>query len=227
MTAVLAYWDIRGLAQPIRLLLNYVGEDFEDRMYTCGPAPNYDRSSWMDIKNTMGLDFPNLPYYMSGDVKITQSNTILRYVGRKYNLLGESDVEQIRVDMMLNEIADFRSGFTRLCYGPTFKKMREPYIEMCKGKLKQFEDFLGDRQFFAGDKLTVADFPVYEILDHHRILEPTILNDYPKLTAFMDRFEALPKIKAYMESSKFMKFPLNNKMASFGGEQALEGVPKE
>merc|ERR1712071_640098 len=34
---VLAYWDIRGLAQPIRLLLAYTETKYEDKYYVCGP----------------------------------------------------------------------------------------------------------------------------------------------------------------------------------------------
>ena len=34
----------------------------------CGPGPTYDRSAWMDVKFTLGLDFPNLPYYMEKNV---------------------------------------------------------------------------------------------------------------------------------------------------------------
>ena len=61
-----------------------------------------------------------LPYYVDGDVKITQSNAILRYIGRKNNLLGTDETERIRVDMMENEIGDFRSTFVSLCYNPNF-----------------------------------------------------------------------------------------------------------
>jgi glutathione S-transferase len=56
---------------------------------------------------------------------------------------------------------------------------------------------------------------MYELLDQHRIMIPGCLDPYPKLTAFMANFEALPKIKAYMASDKFMKRPLNNKSAAF------------
>jgi glutathione S-transferase len=31
MAPTLAYWDVRGLAEPIRLLLLYTGTDFEDK----------------------------------------------------------------------------------------------------------------------------------------------------------------------------------------------------
>ena len=75
---VLCYWDIRGLAQPVRLLLAYTGTEYEDKLLSCGPAPDYDKSCWFDNKFSFGLDFPNLPYYIDGDVKLTQSNAILR-----------------------------------------------------------------------------------------------------------------------------------------------------
>ena len=31
---VLGYWGIKGLAQPIRILLKYLGVDYEDKVYT-------------------------------------------------------------------------------------------------------------------------------------------------------------------------------------------------
>jgi hypothetical protein len=34
------------------------------------------------------LDFPNLPYLVHDDVKVTQSMCIVRYLGRMFNLLG-------------------------------------------------------------------------------------------------------------------------------------------
>ena len=35
----------------------------------CGPGPTYDRSAWMDVKFTLGFDFPNLPYYIEPNVR--------------------------------------------------------------------------------------------------------------------------------------------------------------
>ena len=37
------------------------------------------------------------------------------------------------------------------------------------------------------------------------------------LQAFLTRFEALPAIKAYMSSDEFMRWPINNKIAKWGG----------
>ena len=39
-----------------------------------------------------------LPYYIDGDIKITQSNAILRYIGRKYGLGMYMKIVHIGVD---------------------------------------------------------------------------------------------------------------------------------
>ena len=59
-----------------------------------------------------------LPYYIDGDVKLTQSNAIMRHIARKNGLCGKTDKEMDRVDVMENQISDFRSDFVRLCYNP-------------------------------------------------------------------------------------------------------------
>ena len=33
-----------------------------------GPAPDFDKSSFRNVKDSLGLDFPNLPYYIDGKV---------------------------------------------------------------------------------------------------------------------------------------------------------------
>ncbi|XP_032129571.1 glutathione S-transferase Mu 1, partial [Sapajus apella] len=86
MPMILGYWDIRGLAHAIRLLLEYTDSSYEEKKYTMGDAPDYDRSQWLKEKFKLGLDFPNLPYLIDGAHKITQSNAILRYIARKHNL---------------------------------------------------------------------------------------------------------------------------------------------
>ena len=108
----LGYWAIRGIAQPIRLSLEYAGKSFrlkqhertttnwnkqknwsiganwKDRLFHQGPPPEFSRESGLKWKreNADDLDFPNLPFLIDGDVKLTQSRAILRYVGRKFNL---------------------------------------------------------------------------------------------------------------------------------------------
>jgi len=215
--AILAYWDIRGLAQPIRLLLEYVGTEWEDKLYVCGPGPTYDKTCWFDIKNSLGLDFPNLPYFIDGNIKLTQSGAILRYLAMKFGLDGETQDEKIRIELLAGVCQDYYSEFVRMSYNPDFEKIKGPYLENLPNKLKLLSDYLGDRKFFAGENISFVDFALYEMLDQNKILEPNCLNNFEKLKKYQERFESIPPITNYMESSRFIKYPLNNRMAKFGG----------
>ncbi|XP_069489086.1 glutathione S-transferase Mu 1-like isoform X1 [Ambystoma mexicanum] len=219
MAAILGYWDVRGLGHSIRLLLEYTGTKYEEKMYTCGPAPDYDRSDWLKEKETLGLDFPNLPYFIDGSVKLTQSSAIIRYIARKHNLCGESEEEMVRVDLLQSQVMDFRMQLATIAYSPDFEALKGPYLKQLPDKLKLFSEFLGQRKWFAGEKITFADFLVYDVLDQHRMLEPKCLDSFPNLKTFLDQFEALEKINIYMKSGRFMKTPINGKMAKWCNEK--------
>ncbi|KAF2363241.1 Glutathione S-transferase C-terminal [Trinorchestia longiramus] len=216
MVPILGYWDIRGLAQPIRLMLEYTGTKYEDKYYVCGEAPTYDRSSWMDVKYTLDLDFPNLPYYIDGSVRLTESDAIVRYIARQHDLLGSTDDEKYRADMVASVLNDFRSAFVRLCYGSDFETNKVAYLKTLPTKLKLFSDFLGSRKWLAGENITFPDFVAYEMLDQHLIFEPNCLEEFPNLLAYHKNFESLEPIKAYLASSRCIKKRLNNRSAKFG-----------
>lgn len=217
---ILGYWNIRGLAQPIRLLLAYTESDWEDKLYACGTAPEFSRDVWLKEKFGLGLDFPNLPYLLDGDVKITQSNAILRYLARKSNLLGNSDEEKTRVDVLESEINDLRREYVGMCYNRNFETLKGPYLERLPAKLRLLADYLGSRNYFAGDEITFPDFIVYEMLDQHKHLQPSCLNDFPTLEQFAERVEKQKGIQAFLSSSKCIKFPLNGPMAAWGGAKS-------
>ncbi|KAH3876559.1 glutathione S-transferase Mu 4-like [Dreissena polymorpha] len=213
----LGYWKIRGLAAPIRLLLTYAGEEFEDVQYESGDGPEFSRAAWLDVKPSFAdtFSFPNLPYYIDGDVKITQSNAILRTIARKHNLDGESVQEKAEVDMMLDQAMDLRNGVVRLCYNPDYEKLKDDYFKNIQGSLQLFEKRLNGRNWFGGNKVTVADFPMYELLDQHIRMKSDSLDPYPRLRDFLVRFAQLPKVKEYLAKDSVKNLLINGKMAAF------------
>ena len=70
--------------------------------------------------------------------------------------------------------------------------------------------------FYSFRQLTYIDFLMYELLDVHSHLEPTIWDEVPNLKAYHDRIAELPTVAAYMKSDKFIKAPLNGPFAVFG-----------
>ena len=87
---ILGYWKIRGLAQQIRYLLEYIEHPYEEVLFEQGDAPSFSIQSWTSVKDTLGLDFPNVPYLIDGDVKLTDPLAIMIYLCNAYapELLG-------------------------------------------------------------------------------------------------------------------------------------------
>ncbi|THD18760.1 Glutathione S-transferase mu class [Fasciola hepatica] len=229
MPAKLGYWKLRGLAQPVRLFLEYLGEEYEEHLYG-----RDDREKWFGDKFNMGLDLPNLPYYIDDKCKLTQSVAIMRYIADKhgmrkcifslkpklFTLVGTTPEERARISMIEGAAMDLRIGFGRVCYNPKFEEVKEEYVKELPKTLKMWSDFLGDRHYLTGSSVSHVDFMLYETLDSIRYLAPHCLDEFPKLKEFKSRIEALPKIKAYMESKRFIKWPLNGWAASFGAGDA-------
>ena len=113
------YWDICGLAQSIRMALALAGVDFVDVRIDAGSPNDSDyKQVWFRKKPAlMGgvLPFPNLPYYMDGSVSLSQSNAILKYIGRQHGLLGPPGKEHI-VDLVLDQLVDLDNSFIQLAY---------------------------------------------------------------------------------------------------------------
>ncbi|KAM6108293.1 glutathione S-transferase 2-like [Pterocles gutturalis] len=207
MVVTLGYWDIRGLAHPIRMLLEYTETPYKERRYSPGPAPDFNMSDWTKEKEKLGFDFPNLPYLIDGPTKLTQSNAILRYIARKHNMIGETEEEIQRVDLLENQMMDLLMSFARLCYSPDFEKQKPAYLEQLPGKLQELRRFLGSRRWFVGDKVTYVDFLAYNLLDILRVFAPECPELGGELGAFVKRFEALEKISAYLGSGRVLRTP--------------------
>lgn len=77
----IGYWNVRGKGAQIKHILAYVGVDYDLKEYSCGEAPEYSRSEWLDDKFNQGLDFPNLPYFDDGQgFKLTESKAIMKFI---------------------------------------------------------------------------------------------------------------------------------------------------
>ncbi|KAG8517705.1 Glutathione S-transferase Mu 1 [Galemys pyrenaicus] len=289
MAMTLGYWDIRGLAHAIRMLLEYTDSKYVEKKYSMGNG-----------NGLLGL--------------LTQSNAILRYLARKHNLCGETEEEKIRIDILENQAMDTLLQMARVCYSPDFvspphsgqqwvtldlslncyvpstlvlfvwslevciledfpiraqndpqapnvstenssdqflsfvgwvewvlgshlaqsgstaahlrgdscfvpqEKLKPEYLKGLPDTVKQYSQFLGKRAWFVGDKITYVDFVAYDILDKLRMFEPKCMDAFPNLKDFLARFERLPKISAYMKSSRYLPRPLFLKIAVWGNK---------
>lgn len=226
---MLVYWNLLGLVQFNRFALIQANVDFCDvRIDADEPSCANFRKCWMDAKAGAlqdVLDFPNLPYFLDGHgenkIALTQSNAILRHIGRRYNLMGNPCKEHL-VDMIVDELSDVESNITRRAYAHGKDAIASWYETDIPDVMKRFLPMI-DNSFLTGDQVSIADCKFYSFLYKLQLIEDEmggpktadIMND--TVRAYMQRFEALPRIKAYMASPDYQKGPLNNRHAKWGG----------
>lgn len=235
---VLGYWNIRGLAQHIRNMLEYVGEEFEDRVYDfdADKMANVTKSSFKaaDLLPAMGkwpedktghpdivgsasepaLEFPNLPYYIEtkpdgSKLKLSQSTAITRRIARRHGLIVEGEDAVSKMDLYEQQALDFRLCFLNYCYDNPMSKLRYPnFIEDIKVQFAPWEKLLTGKQWVMGDKLTYVDFLLVEAFEWFIFMKKNVFEPYPAIQAYIERFKKLPKLAEYFGSPRFKKWPI-------------------
>jgi glutathione S-transferase len=212
----LGYWDIRGLGEPIKALLEYLRIPYSQDKYG-------KTDEWKAKKSTMNMDFPNLPYLIDGEKSLSETEAILGYLCLKANkpeMLGKPE-DAIEFIQLKGIVGDIQNGITRPSYGSKsleeFKKACDDFV-LGGGKYKfdGIEAILGKREWLLG-YLTYLDFWFVELVERFEDIDKEvgtkIIANYPNLQAYVKRFLELPEIKEYRQSGRFQARPHNNYMA--------------
>jgi glutathione S-transferase len=226
----LGYWAIRGLAQPIRFLLAYAEVPFNDTRYGLRPdgTPVADElKDWQDVRGTLGLAFPNLPYLIDSrgkaEVRVTQSNSVMRYLARSFGLYGDSESDRVMIDILQDEAYDLRNQIVKTAYTPEegFEKALAEFTATAVPRyLDGFERHLaarGESPHFVGSRISHVDFILYELVWQTSVMVPGSVTraHRPRLHAFIEAFAKIPSIAAYMARDTYIERPINSESASF------------
>nr|XP_033776865.1 glutathione S-transferase P 1-like [Geotrypetes seraphini] len=201
---VITYFPLRGRAEPIRLLLADQGVEWKEEVL----SEKKWKAGEVGLKKT--TVFGQLPQFQDGDFVLFQSNTILRYLGRKYGLYGSNDKEAALIDMVNDGVEDLRMKYAGAVVqhelGP------EKYIEELPNHLGPFERLLSQNSkgggFIAGNKISYADFSLLHTLQNHLDLAPDCLKSLPLLSAYVKRMSSRSKLQAYLESEARKNRPI-------------------
>jgi glutathione S-transferase len=93
-------------------------------------------------------------------VKLAQSNTIARFLARRFNLAGKTDIEQAKAEMILDYFTDLHSLFQQAYYVDNeqvkLEKMKIFSQEQFPHHISLLEKLLEQQnsQYLAGDELT-------------------------------------------------------------------------
>ncbi|EFJ47313.1 hypothetical protein VOLCADRAFT_92063 [Volvox carteri f. nagariensis] len=222
---VIHYFPIRGRAEVLRLAIVAGGDDF-DTVDVNYAEQKGDREKY---------PFGQCPRLVDGDIDLVQSNTIARYLARKYNLQGKTEKEICAVDMIMEGVESLRVKYVNLVYNDQLADAaKEAYWktyfdkETTTGRngecgesggggahIQYLTNFLvkNGGQYCVGDSLTIADLCLWEIVDlHMRIFGDQIQETYPELVSFQSFISELPGIKEYLAGPKRLSEPNANKL---------------
>jgi glutathione S-transferase len=191
----LTYFDMRGRAEPVRLVLSYVGADFEDR--------GISADDWPAMKPTTPLgQIPVLVEHgPSGDRAIPQTMAIMRHLARSHGIDGKTEEERTAADVAIETALDLRNALNTLRFSPAWQDdgAKQKFArETAPVHLGRLVKLLGERSWFASAEPTHADLYVFDVLERHTAVWPDILSAQPSLGAFQARVAALPQLRDYL-----------------------------
>jgi glutathione S-transferase len=195
----LTYFDFDGgRGEPIRIAFHAAGIDFEDH-----------RISFEEFMKTRGdMRFTCAPELEIDGVTVTQSNSMLRYVGKMAGLYPEDDLQALYCDEPMGAVEDLMHNIVQT-FGLEGDELKEAREKLADGWISVFVKGLaeilqrGGGEYFADNRLTVADLKVFVqtrslragTLDH----VPTDLVDKlaPGLVQHQERVGSDPIVTAY------------------------------
>jgi len=193
-TYKLYYFNVRGRAEIARLIFSAAGEKFEDI--------RYERNEWLSYKSEMPLG--QMPVLEVDGVKLPQSMTIARFLAKQFGLAGKDNLEQAKVDVVVDTSIDLAVKLLPILYEPDEGKKQ---IEMNSSSLTNCRNFevlsklySNEGPFFVENHLTWADLEVYDMLEYILRIDSNILQSYSWLQHNRQEVEKQPKIAAYLKN---------------------------
>lgn len=153
----LTYFDFDGgRGEPIRIAFHAAGVDFEDH-----------RISFDEFRKSRGdMRFTCVPELEIDGVTVTQSNSMLRYVGKTAGLYPGDDLQALFCDEAMDAVEDLLHQIVQTfgLEGEALKAAREKLTDgwlsvFIKGLAEILER--GGGEYFADNRLTVADLKVF------------------------------------------------------------------
>ena len=186
----LTYFDIHGLAEPIRNAFRLSKIPFED--------VRVQFSEWQDLKKSHPekFIFGQMPILEIDSVPFAQSNALLRYVGKLTGLYPTDPLEALKVDEVIDALGDISKKLSASASLP------EPERIAARQKLSQ--EFIKPHltlvekrvSFGTENKLiTIADLVVANDLNNLRSgrmdgVDTSIPDHFPTLNKIADHVKA-------------------------------------
>ncbi|XP_052755102.1 glutathione S-transferase 2-like [Galleria mellonella] len=196
--AVFHYFPVKALGEPVRLLLAYGGQEFEDDRIPSDKWPEYKPKT----------PFGQMPVLELNGKVYAQSIATSRYLGRKYGLAGADIEEDFLIDQYVDFLNDIRAKAATVHYEPDAALKAKKHEENAKNLypvlLGKLDDIIrkNNGHLVAG-KLTWGDFVFAGMYDYLKAMlqSPDLDTKYPSFKKLQDTVLSLPKVREYVAAA--------------------------
>jgi glutathione S-transferase len=221
----LFYWpEIQGRGEFVRLALEQAGADYVDVARTAKRGVNEMIALMNDPKRQSQPFAP--PFLRAGKVVIGQTANILLFLGPRLKLSPRDEAKSLWVHQLQLTIADW-VGETHdthhpigggLYYEEQKRAAKRRAAEFTAERLPKFFPYFeailkrnaGSGPYLLGRTLTYADLSLFQMVAGLRYAFPKTMArlepKYPHTVQLHNRIAALPRIKAYLASSRRLPF---------------------
>eukprot|EP01087_Luapelamoeba_hula_P007681 TRINITY_DN187_c0_g1_i1.p1 TRINITY_DN187_c0_g1~~TRINITY_DN187_c0_g1_i1.p1 ORF type:complete len:218 (+),score=48.27 TRINITY_DN187_c0_g1_i1:40-693(+) len=160
--------------------------------------------------------FSQMPLYQEpGGFSLVQSNAIIRYLAKKYNLSGSSVQEEAKIDVINEGVVDLTYAIYKVVfYTPAGEQREEGKAKFVKDTLPKllghFEAVLAKNNdgtgYLVGDKISYADlsfFDATKFLQQFPGASEFLQEKAPLCAGLVRRVGEIPQIKAYLDSNPY------------------------
>lgn len=198
----LTYFDLKGLALPIRLCMYINNIEFEDKRVS--------HDVFKEIED--GLPFNQLPILQADDRILCQSNSILFYLSERSGMKCDDAYDQAFLVQLLECLADVPESLRnsimetnkneKIAMRETLSSNELPKMLVALDSMVQ--KTIDEEGHLMGNKLTIADLKLFGIIDHFKsgILEGIPTNIADKYTNLIKSYECVkkhPKVAEWIE----------------------------
>jgi glutathione S-transferase len=133
------------------------------------------------------MAFPNLPFFIDDDVRISESLAITRFVCQKYRpeYLGRTLQEQAMAHEFLNITHNCKIWEVVIrIFPPNFAENMNAVMEAIENWVQKLAKARGSNKFICGNEPTYADFYAHEVIYLFYVIDESLQGRHPELVEF-------------------------------------------
>jgi len=155
----LIYFDLYGRGEPIRMLLNHAGVEFEDKRIT--------NEEFTELRENGTLPSGQVPLWEDEGRQVNQTAAIMRLLGKQHGYYSMDPAEGYAADWAVDTLADVFQPAVAGKYFLPADQVTEEHIKEVADKFGPWLQVLDNRlsetdgDYFGGRKMNIGDICLF------------------------------------------------------------------